>query len=268
MMQSAIILFREMLEVTLIVGMVMAATKDFVKARQYGAYGVFFGIVISLIFAFCFSRLSSMAEDLFGEIINVVILFVATIMILWTLMSIKSQAHNLKKNILNSDLLSMKQENNASSISIIIASCIIREGLEITFFFHSIAASASGINNIIGAIIGSLFGIGAGFLFYVGLTRVFNKYAFAVTNWLLVFLAASIASAIPDVLASANVVSFSIEPLWDTSVYLSEQSVVGGILKNLFGYQSKPSIIHLVVYLAVILVGSLINMNCKKTQHI
>jgi hypothetical protein len=93
-----------------------------------------------------------------------------------------------------------------------------------------------------------------GFVTYRGLVKIPARQLFSVTSWLLVLLAAGMASQAAGYLVAADMVPPLGTAVWDTSHILSERSLFGQFLHTLIGYDSRPSGIQLVVYLGALAV--------------
>jgi high-affinity iron transporter len=77
---------------------------------------------------------------------------------------------------------------------------------------------------------------------------------FTVTSWLILLLAAGMASQGAAFLMQANLLPSLGNELWDTSSILGERSMVGVLLHVLIGYSAEPAGIQVVFYLATLFV--------------
>jgi high-affinity iron transporter len=78
-----------------------------------------------------------------------------------------------------------------------------------------------------GGIIGLAGGAAMGALIYLGLLAIPLRRLFTVTSWLILLLAAGMASQGAAFLMQANLLPSLGNDLWDTSWILSENSVLG-----------------------------------------
>ena len=97
-------------------------------------------------------------------------------------------------------------------------------------------------------------GVAIGALIYFGLLAIPMKRLFAVTSWLILLLAAGMASQGAAFLMQANLLPSLGNDLWDTSAILGERSMLGTLLHVLIGYSAQPAGIQVVFYLATIIV--------------
>ena len=80
------------------------------------------------------------------------------------------------------------------------------------------------------------------------------KRMFAVTNTMILLLAASIASQLARALSQAGVINVWGQPLWDTSPLLRIDSPVGTMAHALVGYEAQPTGLQLTFYALAVLV--------------
>jgi high-affinity iron transporter len=82
-----------------------------------------------------------------------------------------------------------------------------------------------------------------------------------VTSWLILLLAAGMASQAAAFLMQANLLPSLGNDLWDTSSILGERSMLGILLHVLIGYSAQPAGIQVVFYLAtIIVIGGLMRL--------
>lgn len=212
--------------------------------------GLGFGIAGAALVALFANEISSMAEGMGQELFNAIILFAATIMIGWTVIWMSTHARELSRHIkkLGQDIVA--GEAGLYSMAVVIALAVLREGSEIVLFVYGMMASGQPVSEIItGSAIGIAGGSIAGLLLYLGLISISPKHIFAVTTWLLIFVAAGMASIGAGFLTAAGYFSNLTEVVWDTSNILLENGVIGRTLHILIGYSERPMQIQLIFYL-------------------
>jgi len=95
-------------------------------------------------------------------------------------------------------------------------------------------------------IFGLAGGAAVGALVYFGLLAIPLRRLFTVTSWLILLLAAGMASQAAAFLMQANLLPSLGNDLWDTSSILSENSLIGLLLHVLIGYSAQPAGIQVV----------------------
>jgi high-affinity iron transporter len=91
-----------------------------------------------------------------------------------------------------------------------------------------------------------------GLAMYYGLLRIPTRYLFKVTSWLILFLAAGLASQGAAYLVQADLLPPLGHEVWNTSNWLSEDSLIGQVLHTLLGYVSRPDGVQILFYLATL----------------
>ncbi len=112
-----------------------------------------------------------------------------------------------------------------------------------------------------GGILGLAGGVAVGSVIYFGLLAIPLNRLFTVTSWLILLLAAGMASQGAAFLMQANLLPALGNDLWNTSSILSENSVLGLLLHVLIGYSAQPAGIQVVFYIATLfIIGTLMTV--------
>ncbi len=254
MLPVATIVFREVLEIALVLTIVLAATRGLQGRIGLVLAGLGIGVAGSAVIAF-FTDSIAMAMDGVGqEIFNACIMFVAVAFLAWTVIWMKVHGRQMAQQIkqVGADVVAGKRSMYA--IVAIIAVATLREGAEIVLFTYSMVASGSVTMATIlsGAGIGFIGGTVAGGLLYYGLLKAAQKHLFTVTSWMLILLTAGMAAQGAAFLAAADVLPVLVPQLWDTSSLLSGDSLLGETLGVLVGYTPTPGGIELAFYLTAL----------------
>ena len=259
MFSTAVIIFREVLEAALIIGIVAAATRT-VPGRSYWlAAGVAAGLVGAGIVAFFATGIADMASGMGQELLNAIILGLAVLMLAWHNIWMSSHGAELAANarLVGSDITSGRRE--CSVLLVIVGLAVLREGSEATLFLYGIAASegTGALPMLAGGMVGLLMGVAVGYAMYAGLLRVPMRWFFAATGMLILFLAAGMASRSAHFLIQADLLPTLADPIWDSSAILSQQSPFGMLLHILLGYEDRPTGMQMVFYVTTLVVVAL-----------
>ncbi len=255
MFQIAIVVFREILEIALVIGILSAATKEIKGRSKWILSGLSLGAAISIILAFFTDNISNSLDGSGQEFFNGLILLSAAIMISWTTLWMQKHAKSLSgelKRLSNS----IKEGKKPLYVLLIVTFLsTLREGMEVVLFSYSYYLSGTEITNIIfGLLIGFLLGLAVGIALYLGLLKAFGKHVFSITTIILVFLSAGIAAQGIGFWINADIVPALGNPLFDISGFLSETSLFGKFLHMFFGYIDKPAGSQVITYLATLLI--------------
>jgi high-affinity iron transporter len=267
MFGTAIIVFREVLEAALIIGIVAAATHSISGSRRWLAAGLLAGLAGSVAVAASADVIGSFASGMGQELFNASVLGIAVLMLAWhnIWMSSHGAALAASARSVGSDIRDGRSE--CSVLMLIVGLAVLREGSETVLFLYGMAASQSGRSSmLIGGLSGMVLGIVAGYAIYAGLLRVPLRWFFKATGILVLLLAAGMASQAARFLIQADLLPSLAAPLWDTSAVLPENRVPGMLLHSLIGYDSHPAGMQLVFYI-VVLVAIFAGMQWANRPH-
>lgn len=249
MFSIAVVIFREMFEIALIVGVLMAASRGLRKRGQWVAVGVLGGMAGSVGCAFFADRISQAAQGMGQEILNAMILLVAAALIGWTVLWMSRHGRELTAHLKQVGHAVVKGERPIHTLAVVVALTVLREGAEIVMFTYSaFVTGGRPFDLVLGFLFGAFAGAAAGVVLYYGLIKIPTKQIFNVTSLLLIFLVAGMVSQAAGYLTAAGKLPELIPTMWDTSRLLSEDSLGGKLLQVLLGYTQRPSGMQVLVY--------------------
>jgi high-affinity iron transporter len=260
MLAAAIIVFREALEAALIIGIVLAACRGVPGRGWWVSGGIALGALGALAVAGFAETIASAVQGIGQELFDAAVLLAAVAMLGWH--NIWMSRHG-REMAASADRLGAEVRSGARplwALAFAVALAVLREGSEVVLFLYGIAATtdgglvAMGLGGSLGLALGGL----AGALLYLGLARIPLNRLFGVTSWLVLLLAAGMASQAAAFLSQADLLPAVGENVWDTSFLLSDRSLIGKVLHTLIGYTAQPAGIQIIFYVATLLViGSL-----------
>ena len=266
MFAIALIVFRETLEAALFVGIVAAATRGLPGRARWLAGGVIAGVIGALALAAGADRISAFADGIGQDLVNVGILTVALIMLAWHCIWVSTHGREMTQDAKRLGSSVREGARRPQALIVAVALAVLREGAETVLFVSGLARGANGGSHgmLVGASLGVLGGVVLGLMIYFGLSRVKPQQLFAVTNVLILLLAAAIASQLARALAQSGLVDVGSATLWDSTALLGTDSPVGILLHALVGYDARPSGLQVVFYVSTIL---LIGLSTRKIQR-
>lgn len=254
MFGTAIIVFREVLEAALIIGIVAAATRSIANSRRWLAGGVVLGLAGAGLVAASTDAIGALASGVGQEIFNAVVLGIAVLMLAWHNIWMSSHGAALAANArsVGGDIRDGRKE--CSILLLIVGLAVLREGSETTLFLYGIAASEGGGQSamLLGGALGVLSGVAVGYAVYAGLLRVPLRWFFTATGILVLLLASGMAAQAAHYLIQADLLPSLAAPLWDTSAILPESSLPGMLLRGLVGYESRPAGMQILFYVTAL----------------
>lgn len=255
MFSSALIVLRESLEAALLIGIIAAATRGLPRRNRWLVFGVIAGLLGAMVVAGLMDRIASLAGGGGQELFNATVLGLAVLMLAWHNIWMASHATEMARDARQVGVDIADGRRELSAIAIVIALAVLREGAETVLFLYGIATSPETrlVDLIGGGALGFVGGCLIGFVVYAGLVRIPMRKLFAVTEALLLFLAAGLASQMARLLIQADWLPSLASPLWDSSWLLSDISTLGSLFHILVGYDARPTGMQAVFYLTTLL---------------
>ena len=260
MSATALIVFREVLEAALIVGIVLAATQGVPRRNAWVLLGVGLGIGGAVLVAMFAEAVSSFAAGMGQELFNAIVLFLAVCMLGWHNIWMSRAGRAMSRELKALGEAVRTESQPVTALVVVVAVAILREGSELVLFLYGIAASQEGGvgTMLLGGVIGLGLGIAAGAVVYFGLVRVAGRYLFAITGGLILFLAAGMAAQAAKFLTQAGYLPAFGHRIWDTSHLLPENGSIGSVLHVFIGYSARPDGIQVLFYvMALAVIGGL-----------
>jgi high-affinity iron transporter len=260
MLGSAIIVFREVLEAALVIGIIAVTTRSLRSRNFWLSVGVMAGLAGSALVALFTGQIADLAQGMGQELFNAIILSIAALMLathnIWMVRHGMQLAQNARQ--VGHDVTSGNLE--MSALALVVGLAILREGSEtVLFLYGMLSGGEETLASVLGGgTVGLLLGCAAGYGLYAGVLRIPARHFFAATNILVLLLAAAMASQAARFLVQADVLPSLATPLWNSTWLLDNGSLMGRVLHTLIGYEAMPSGIQVAFYvttLALILAG-------------
>ena len=253
MLGALIIVFREVIEAGLIVGIVMAATRGVPTRGRWIGFGILGGLLGAAVVAIFAGAISQAFEGAGQELFNASVLGIAVVMLMWHNAWMARHGREIAEEMRTIGTAVSEGAKPLTALAVVVGLAVLREGSEVVLFLYGIFASGTSGSALL---TGGLLGVAAGAAFtaltYYGLLAIPNRYIFSVTSWLIALLAASMAAQSVQFLNNAGVVVVFDRTVWDTSWLLSDGSLFGKLLHTLIGYTERPTEIQLMTYIATL----------------
>jgi high-affinity iron transporter len=253
MFGATVIVFREVLEAALVIGVVLAATHGVPRRGLWIAGGVAGGIVGACVVALFADVISAAAAGFGQELFNAGLLAVAVAMLTWHVVWMQTHARQMVADIRHTGAAVSQGTRPLYALAVIAGVAVLREGAEVVLFLFGMMTGGDAAAVLGGGALGLAGGALVGGALYLGLVSIPTRVLFSVTGTLVVLLAAGMAAQAAHFLVQADLLDPIAGTLWDTSAILSERSVIGQLLHGLIGYVDRPSGIQVTAYAGTIL---------------
>ena len=255
MIAALIIVFREVFEAGLIVGIVLAVTRTVPHRNLWIGGGVLAGVLGACVVAVFAGALSNLFAGMGQELFNAFILIVAVVMLTWHNVWMARHGSELAGELRAAGQAVVEGSKSLFALAVVVGVAVLREGSEVVLFLYGVLAGGdSGGGVALGGFVGLLLGAAVCMLTYLGLVSIPTRKLFATTTALIALLAAGMAAQAAAFLEKANWLTALDNVVWDSSWLLSDSSILGKALHTLIGYTDQPTAMQLAVYLAILAV--------------
>src|SRR6516164_492639 len=253
MLGALIIVFREVIEAGLIIGIVLAVTRGIDGRGVWVAAGVLVGTLGAGLIALFAQTIADAFAGSGQELFNASVLGIAVAMLMWHNFWMASHGQEMAASMAAVGKEVTAGRRPMAALAMVVGLATLREGSEVVLFLYGIVASGvSAWLLLLGGVLGLAAGAAFTALTYYGLLAIPARHIFAVTTVLISLLAAGMAAQAVQYLDAAGVINVLGRQLWDSSPWLPQDGIVGRVLHTLIGYTDRPTELQLVAYLATL----------------
>lgn len=268
--QALLIMFREVLEALLIIGIITTYMKRVgqCKYNKFVWLGAGLAVVasvgVAMLFQVVFTGFAAMGSEMY---LKISIMLISSVLLTQMVFWMASHSKNLKGKA-EEKMSHLITTGNVVGMVIHSFLVVLREGVETVFFFAAITGGDIGKGfEGWGAITGVLIAAAVSYLFFKGTMRIPLKSFFKVTGIFIVLIAGGLLvqgiSMMQDIKLIGSVMPHVYDLTWllpehpiDYAHYVRDNGVapllsgdIGIFFKALFGYSSMPSIEEIVAYI-------------------
>jgi high-affinity iron transporter len=256
---AATLTFREGIEAALIIAIMLGYLRK--MGRMNRQWSVWAGALTAGLLAVAFTVLlqivgaqfESPAKEVYEGATSLFAVAVLTYMIFW----MSKQARNMKGSLEHGMKEGMAQGATWGLFGVAFLT-VAREGIETALFLSASAFESSGMDTLVGGIVGLIAALGVAWTVYGLGVRLQLRTFFKITSVLLVIFAASILRYAIHEFEEVGCLPPLIDPIWNTSSWLPTSSSTGAILQTFFGYTAQPSLLQVIGYVSYLLVTGLL----------
>jgi high-affinity iron transporter len=254
MLATLVIVFREVIEAGLIVGIVLAATVGVARRGWWVLGGIAGGVLGACLVAAFAGELASLFEGSGQELFNATILLLAVCMLTWHNVWMAGHGRQMAREMKSVGAEVSAGTKSLAALAIVVGVAVLREGSEVVLFLYGIASQGGTTQGamLLGGVLGVIAGAGVSALMFFGLLQIPAGKLFSVTAWLITLLAAGMAAQAVLFLQQGGYLDVLQSTVWDTSWLLPEDSIAGRLLHTLIGYSDAPNGAQIVAYVATV----------------
>jgi high-affinity iron transporter len=271
-MAEFIIVFREVLEASLVVGIIYLIIEKTNQIAHFAKlwYGVFASILASIAVGFMVIKAkNTLGNDSTQALFEAIFLYLTAFLIWYVIFWLSKNVSD--KKVLEGQALNA-MELSSWGIFFVVFFAILREGFETAIFLIS-SFSITGTFSYLGFITGAVLAIFIGYLIVTQGRKIDLRSVFKYTTLLLVFLSAGMIAygtheAEEYLVKSGQIEKSEIYRVWDilepnnpletsNTIYhpMHDKGSIGLFLKGFFGYNSNPNIPEVILWFLAMLFG-------------
>jgi high-affinity iron transporter len=273
MLPSYLLSLREGLEAALIIGIVLGALRKIHRTDLSPALwiGTLSAVGVSVLAAILLTLLGLSFEGRAEKIYEGITMLLAAGILTWMIFWMNSQAKNIKNELEEGvNKAAAHYETGKRAIFWLAFFAVVREGVELALFITAAFFAGSSENittNTILTLTGVVLGLGTsillGWSLLAATARLNLQRFFQVTGYLLILFAAGLVAHGIHEFNEAGWIPNIIENVWNMNAIVDEKSMLGELLKTLFGYNGNPSLTEIIGYLAYL--ASMLFIFTRKT---
>jgi len=259
LIETYLILVRETLEASLLVGILLATLKRLGdrKGQRFVLMGAAIAVACCLVLGLLADHLESFLSGNAKNILDICVFFLPTIflsyMVIWMAKNGREQGGELKKKAAEAI-----RTENVWILFLLAFMGVFREGLETVLFLWGISLQSGPGESVTAPMLAGLAGSATAILLVVVLFRTTKHIPIStflrISSVLLIIMAGGMLAAGTGRLVSMGILPPIIFQTWDTSRILSEHSYFGGMVADFLGYRSKPPLI-MILTVSIYLTG-------------
>ena len=256
MLVAFLIMLREGIEASLIVGIIASYLAQTGRKQYLGA--VWAGVGIATVLCVLVGAALSMAsaefpqreQELFETIVALVAVGILTSMVFW----MKAAARSIKGQLHDQIDASMTTGRSAAVALVAMAFFAVgREGLESVFFLLAIFQQSTGWAVPLGALAGLGAAVGGGWAIYAGGVRLDMRRFFRITGVFIIIVAAGLLAGALRTAHEAGLWNGLQQVVADWSEVLPKDGPLGTVLSGMFGYTDTPTLGEGLIYFAYLI---------------
>jgi high-affinity iron transporter len=256
MLPTFLLSLREGLEAALIIGIVLGAVSKIRRNDLSPAVwlGTLSAVGISILTAVLLTSFGMSLEETAEQIFEGVTMLIAAGILTWMIFWMSKQARFIKSE-LEAGVNKAAASTGKRAMFWLAFVAVVREGVELAFFITAafFAGDQSQVTgNIIQTLAGTILGLGTalllGWTLFATTVRLDLRRFFQVTGILLILFAAGLVAHGVHEFNEVGWIPAVVEHIWDVNAILDETSLLGQLLKTLFGYNGNPSLTEMIAY--------------------
>ena len=256
MIAALIIVFREVFEAGLIIGIVLAVTRTVPHRNRWIGGGVLAGVLAACLVAVFAGALSNLFAGMGQELFNAAILTIAVVMLTWHNVWMARHGSELAGELRAAGQAVVEGSKSLLALAVVVGVAVLREGSEVVLFLYGVVAAESdtGWTWRSAALSGWRSARSSRLLTYFGLVRIPTRALVHDHHRSDRAARRRHGGAGGGVSRESQLADGAGQRRLGFGWLLSDSSIPGKALHTLIGYTDQPTAMQLVVYVAILAV--------------
>jgi high-affinity iron transporter len=252
MLETLLIMWRESLEAALIVGILLTylLRSGERRAVPYVWAGAVAAVLAALLAAAASNGLVSNLDPDTQELVQAGILFLAVGVLTWMVIWMHRNARGLRGD-LHARAGRALATGRLLGLATIAFAAVFREGVETVLFLWGVVLQNrhdGALALLAAGLLGAGLAVATAWVFFRGFRFLKLQTFFRVTGILLLLVAGGLLTAALNKLIGLGYLPPLVPQVWNTGWLVRDDGVVGGVLRALVGYRSRPSLLELLAF--------------------
>lgn len=250
MAATLLIGFREALEASLVIGIVLgylSKTGQPSHLRRWVWMGAGSAVLASAVVAFLFQTIAGGFEGRGEQLFEGVVMFGAASLLSATVLWMQRQAKGTGARI-RSEVGRAVSAGAGWGLAGLAFASVVREGVETVLFLGAALVGRGGPGDFWAFLLGVAAAVVLAAAASSSTTRLDTRRFFVVSGLLLVLFGSGLLAQGVHEFQEAGVLPALVEHVWNTGNYLDDGKGLGLVLKSLLGYRSAPSLLEVLAW--------------------
>lgn len=263
MWQALFIVWRESVEALLVVGILYAWINQQANANHTKKM-LWIGTVIGVLFACALAVGFTLAGEWFsgtgGDWFQIGMMAIASLLIFQMVVWMQKNGRSMKKNLEKEAAESFAQRGGIG-ILLLATLAVAREGSEIVIFLYGSFSTSTGSTFwllVLGSVLGFILGYITFLLLQLSSHIISWRTFFNISSIILLLLGGALlmsaldkaSGIIVDMLSNTDAPEWAyslFDPIWDTSIILSDKTTFGSFIASITGYRAEPMLLGVIL---------------------
>ncbi len=246
LLNSVIIVLREVLEASLLVSLMVLLSHSLKLSLSWLKWASITGLLGAFLYAHTLVFISDWFDGVGQEVLNASLQYLIYLLLAGFCIALLGMNKGFYSDSAPPTSLTLTMMRWVMGISISVS--MIREFSEIIIYLQVFSPTEPAFSGVvIGATLGVGIGLSISVIFYYLLDYINQRRSHYTMIIFLAFLTAGMLLQATQLLIQADWLPAQ-QPLWDSSAWIAEQSVLGQLLYAVFGYEATPSLLEVVIY--------------------